>query len=183
MSIRTGKGDGGNSDLIGGDRVSKDSIRLEAYGSVDELNAALSVALAAGPPPEVVVQLDVISADLFGLGADLANPACGVAGGSQAMINSETCDRLREWIDGWEKGIPPLKNFVLPGGTPASSALHLARTICRRAERRVVSLSNSEPCQPQAIVYLNRLSDLLFMHARATNLAAGVSEPPWKPER
>ncbi|HIA26892.1 MAG TPA: cob(I)yrinic acid a,c-diamide adenosyltransferase [Planctomycetes bacterium] len=179
MSITTGGGDRGDSGLIGGDRVAKDDVRLEAYGTVDELNAALSLAISAKPPETVVAQLEVVSADLFSLGADLANPACGTEEGPAARIGEGSSDRLTEWIREWEEEIPALSNFILPGGTGASAALHLARAVCRRAERRVVTLDRSGSPAPEAVIYLNRLSDLLFMQARTANASADVADVPW----
>ena len=182
MKIYTRKGDGGEASLFGGERVYKDSLRLEAYGTADELNSFLGLARSYrdGVDQEIDNMLDEIQSDLFVLGADLAAPSSKEKDRT-ARIESKDIERLEEWIDRAEEELTPLKNFILPSGSPAASALHLARTVCRRAERRVVSLSHDEKVGEQVIVYLNRLSDLLFVLARLANQRAGVEEFKWNP--
>lgn len=181
MSISTGRGDGGESGLVGGERVAKDDIRLEAYGTVDELNAALMAAHAAGPPEGIAEELELASAWLFDLGSDLATPGCGIEEGLEPRLGRERIERLEEWIAREEEGLPPLRRFILPGGSPAAAALHHARTVCRRAERRVVTLRERTAEGDLALVFLNRLSDLLFLYARHANRAAGVADVEWDP--
>ena len=190
MSIATGTGDGGDSGLLGGTRVPKDNSRLEAYGTLDELNAAIGVAIAHAPPEAVSAQLSRIAHWLFDLGTDLATPGAGLQsarsdGGSASeeiplRIGDEPIAELTAWIHAFEAELPPLRAFILPGGTPAAAALHLARTICRRAERRVVTLLHDSGEGKKAMVFLNRLSDLLFLHARASNHAAGHGDVEWQ---
>jgi cob(I)alamin adenosyltransferase len=182
MSIATGGGDRGESGLIGGKRVPKDDVRLEAYGTLDELNAAIGAALVAAPPAEVAAQLGKISHWLFDLGSDLATPGAG-SGKSALRLGEERAETLTAWIHALERELPRLTAFILPGGTAAAAALHVARTICRRAERRVVSLMRTTGGEGKVgLVFLNRLGDLLFLHARAANRAAGRGDVEWKSE-
>jgi cob(I)alamin adenosyltransferase len=162
--------------------VSKADPRVEAYGSVDELNAQLGVVAALPRAQEVRAELQAIQSDLFTLGAALATDPAGrkKQASRPAPIDPERVAVLEGWIDRWEKEIKPLRNFILPGGDPAAAALHVARAVCRRAERAVVRLSAAGTVDPQAIVYLNRLSDLLFVLARRINARAGTDEPIWK---
>jgi cob(I)alamin adenosyltransferase len=184
MSIATGTGDRGDSGLIGGARVPKDDIRLEAYGTVDELNAAISAAIAHGLPAESATQLERISHWLFDLGADLATPGSDTGSGSPGKpalrLGDERARTLTEWIHALEAVLPPLRAFILPGGSPAAAALHVARTVCRRAERRVVTLLRATGDGRTGLVFLNRLGDLLFLHARAANRAAGQDDVEWR---
>jgi cob(I)alamin adenosyltransferase len=182
MKIYTRSGDDGETGLFGGGRVLKSHIRVSAYGAVDELNAALGMAVATVGEGEIGSNLARIQADLFSLGASLATP-----GAEDGTARPETpalpLDRIREmeaWIDAATQETPPLKNFILPGGSQGAAVLHLARTICRRAERSVVHLGREEPIDGQIIRYLNRLSDLLFSYARLENHRRGVSDVPWR---
>ncbi len=191
--IYTRTGDDGTTALGNGRRVAKDHPRIAAYGTVDELNSLLGLALAARPARAAAALLRSIQNDLFDLGADLCVPeaaagqpdeAAGVvsAGPRAAPLRVEAAqvERLERAIDALNAGLKPLRSFVLPGGTPLASWLHLARTVCRRAEREVVALARGEKINPQAAVYLNRLSDLLFVMARAAN-RGGRAEPLWVP--
>ena len=180
MSIATGTGDQGDSGVLGGSRVPKDHARLEAYGTVDELNAAIGVALAEAPPPTVAEQLEKLSHWLFDLGTDLATPEAGLEGGPELRIDAGKVETVTGWIHAFEEELPPLRAFILPGGSKGAAALHLARTICRRAERRVVTHRTGTGEATVAMVFLNRLSDLLFLHARAANIASGCGDVEWK---
>jgi cob(I)alamin adenosyltransferase len=174
MKLYTRTGDTGETGLYGGARVRKDSLRVDAYGSVDEANAALGVAATLGE----TARLQGLQADLFVVGGDLATPLER----SVPRIVPEDTERLEQEIDVLEASLPALQNFILPGGTPLAAALHLARTLVRRAERAVVTLCDAEPGQvnPETLRYLNRLSDLLFALARAANQSAGQADIPWK---
>lgn len=178
MRIYTRTGDQGETGLFGGPRVRKDVPRIEAYGTVDELNAVLGLSRAAGPPPEIDAVLLRVQHELFVLGAELASPQAGRA----AIPTTEPghVAALEADIDRFEAALAPLKEFILPAGSPAAAHLHVARTVCRRAERRVVALAAAEPISPTVLQYLNRLSDLLFVLARAANQAAGQADVPWK---
>ena len=180
MKIYTKTGDGGETGLFGGPRVSKDAPRIEAYGTVDELNSVLGVVRVQLSGGEVDALLAQIQNDLFALGAQLATP--DPAAHQTALVASRHIAALESAIDGFEEGLEPLKQFVLPGGTPAGATLHLARTVCRRAERRVVTLARqaSQPIAGEMVVYLNRLSDLLFVLARTVNRQAGQADVPWQ---
>ena len=179
MKIYTKTGDRGETSLFDNSRVSKADARVDAYGEVDELNACLGAARAAGADPGIGDLLETIQRDLFAVGARLADPSSRIAGRvTKAAISEEQVVRLEEAIDRLEIGLPPLRRFILPGGSPAGSLLHLARTVCRRAERRVVGLSPGS-VEPDVIIYLNRLSDLLFVMARVVNHRAGVPETEW----
>jgi cob(I)alamin adenosyltransferase len=179
MKIYTKTGDSGETSLFDQTRVPKSDPRVEAYGDVDELNACLGVARAAGVSADVAALIESLQKDLFALGARLADPSARIAARvTKAAITDAHVERLEATIDQLEGELPPLKRFVLPGGTPAGAALHLARTVCRRAERRVVSLG-TEAADPAALVYLNRLSDLLFVLARAVNHRSGTPEVEW----
>lgn len=183
LKIYTKTGDDGTTGLFGGGRVAKDAPRIESYGSVDELNSMIGVARAHGLQPEHDDLLAQIQHQLFVLGADLATPE--QARGKNFSIPRVTAadvECLEHAIDGLEETLPPLTSFILPGGSLAGATLHIARTICRRAERHVVSLWREEPeIGTLPTRYLNRLSDLLFVLARAVNHAAGVAEHPWHP--
>lgn len=181
MKIYTCTGDTGNTALFGGQRVSKDSPRVEAYGTVDECNAPLGIVRTLLHDAELNAKLVQVQSDLFVVGADLATPFLeGKAASARVpRVRAEDVARLEGWIDEAEAELEPVRTFVLPGGTPAAAHLHLARTISRRAERRVVALERLESVNPQVRVYLNRLSDLLFVWARLVNQRAGVKETPW----
>ena len=178
MKIYTKTGDQGQTSLFDNTRVSKSDARVDAYGEIDELNAALGAARAAGTDPDLHAVLEEIQKELFAIGARLADPSHRIAARvSKADVADSQVSRLESTIDRLENELPPLRRFILPGGSPAGSLLHLARTICRRAERRVVALT--DPVDPVIIVYLNRLSDLLFVMARAANHRSGVPETEW----
>jgi cob(I)alamin adenosyltransferase len=181
MKIYTRTGDKGSTGLFGGGRVPKDDARVEAYGDVDELNAILGAARAAGPMPRVDEVLVAVQRDLFAIGALLATPDVEKMHEqlAKARIDDERIAQLERAIDACDAELEPLKAFIIPGGTPKAAALHVARTVCRRAERRVVHLSHDVPIPPLAVVYLNRLSDLLFSLARVANLRAGAGEVTW----
>lgn len=178
MRIYTKTGDDGTTGLLGGQRVSKDSPRVEAYGSVDELNAHLGLAIAQMPTHERFRQmLQQAQNDLFVVGAELAVPV-----GKKPVIaplSEGHVLTIERYIDEVEEQLQPLRHFILPGGTVAAATLHVARTVCRRAERRVVSLFHVEPGNPYIVTYLNRLGDLLFVMARAVNAAEGVEDIIW----
>lgn len=166
MSIVTKTGDNGTTGLLGGTRISKASPRLHAYGTVDELNAILGLVLAEENLPEPLErQIGSLQHTLFRLGSDLSAPA------SLSLRRMETEDvvLLEEWITSLENSLPPLQNFIVPGGCRTAALLHHARTVCRRAERWVVTLAEEEPVNPHAQIYLNRLSDYLFLAARRAN--------------
>jgi cob(I)alamin adenosyltransferase len=181
MKIYTKTGDDGQTGLFGGERTSKSDARVEAYGSVDETNACLGVARAAGLAPDVDAVLARIQAQLFVLGAELATPPGHRARLRMPLLAAEDAALLEADIDRLEADLPALTSFVLPAGTPAASALHHARTVCRRAERAVVGVALSAALRPELVIYLNRLSDLLFVMARHQNHAAGVPDVAWMP--
>lgn len=179
MKIYTRRGDTGETGLIGGQRVRKHAPRIEAYGTVDELNALLGVARSLGAPSRIDQVLDHVQNELFVVGAQLANPA--PPGTHANVVDERAILRLEEMIDLFESELEPLKQFILPGGTPLAAQLHLARTVCRRGERRVVELASDpgEQVSAQMLVYLNRLSDLLFVLARLSNACGGVGDAKW----
>ena len=180
--IYTRTGDEGETGLFGGPRVRKDAARVEAYGAVDELNALLGVSLAQLADDTIAARLRGIQSALFDLGGELATPDVeerAAKGQVAARVDAGAVAELEAWIDELEGELPPLAHFILPGGEPAAAALQHARTVCRRAERRVVTLAAAERVSPGALRYLNRLSDLLFVLARAVNHRAGVDEPRW----
>ncbi len=185
MKIYTKTGDGGETGLFGGPRVRKSDPRVEAYGEVDELNAAVGAARAAAPAPdpELDAHLARIQDDLFRVGAELATPHGAKARAAIPPLDARRAERLEQAIDGWDAVLPPLHAFVLPGGTPAAAALHVARCVCRRAERRVVALAGAEAVEPATLAYLNRLSDFLFVAARLENHRSGRGDTPWDPAR
>ena len=182
MKIYTKTGDDGTTGLFGGGRVSKDAPRIEAYGDVDELNTHIGLARTiAEVPPDVDELLGRIQRELFVLGADLATPVEKERKNLEIpRVTSESVACLEEDIDRFEAELPPLRSFILPGGGPAGAALHVARTVCRRSERRVVSLREREPeVSEDTLRYLNRLSDLLFVLARVVNHRSGLPEEEW----
>ena len=185
MKIYTGTGDSGTTGILGGERVTKDHPRIEAYGTVDELNATIGLVLALDSVPEsgagVVDSLQRIQSELFVVGADLATPMesrVAVPRVDQPMIG-----RLESDIDQTEENLEELKTFILPGGSPAAASLHVARTVCRRAERRVVHLAEIENINELTVIYLNRLADLLFVFARFVNRGSGCPDVIWQPEK
>jgi cob(I)alamin adenosyltransferase len=178
LKIYTKTGDTGETSFFDNTRVSKADARVDAYGEVDELNACLGAARAAGLDPELSTMLVEIQKELFAIGARLADPSHRIAARvSKADILDAQVARLEATIDRLEAELPPLRRFILPGGVQGGSLLHLARTVCRRAERRIVGLAS--PADPIVVVYLNRLSDLLFVMARAANHRSGVPETEW----
>ncbi len=181
MKIYTKTGDDGQTGLFGGGRVSKDDPRVEAYGDVDELNASIGLALAIGTMPRIDEVLGPIQRDLFSIGALLATPdlARMQAHLDKARIDESRIGELESAIDDCDRGLAPLRAFILPGGTPKAAALHVARTVCRRAERRVIHLGRDVEIPGIVVVYLNRLSDLLFTLARMANAGAGLVEVVW----
>jgi cob(I)alamin adenosyltransferase len=181
MKIYTKAGDRGETGLFGGGRVPKDDLRVEAYGTVDELNAALGTARSLGPHPEIDGHLARVQAELFSVGADLATPREARARGSLPPVEPAWAGALEGAMDAWDAELPPLTAFVLPGGTPVAAALHVARATCRRAERRVVALTHHAAVDPAVLVYLNRLSDFLFVAARLACARAGTPEVTWHP--
>jgi cob(I)alamin adenosyltransferase len=180
MKIYTKTGDDGTTGLYGGTRLPKDALRLRAYGTVDEANAAIGLARAQLQDVEIDGVLDGLQNALFDLGADLATPQDSPYGKNISRMSEDDVSTLERLIDRFEEELEPLRQFILPGGQPAAAALHLARTIVRRAEREVVSLARDEWVNPAAAIYLNRLSDLLFVLARAVNHQAGIADTPWR---
>jgi cob(I)alamin adenosyltransferase len=180
VRIYTGGGDSGETGLFGGGRVSKDDLRVEAYGTIDELNAGLGAARAAGLPEDLDDLVERLQGRLFELGADLATPA-DAAASRVVRLGADAPGELEGEIDRLDAKLEPLTAFILPGGHPGGAELHRARTVCRRAERRVVSLARNQEISEGIVPYLNRLSDLLFVMARYANHAAGCPESKWKP--
>jgi cob(I)alamin adenosyltransferase len=179
VKIYTKTGDRGETSLFDGSRVFKHDPRVAAYGDVDELQAAIGVCVASGLDRELSDIAVVLQRDLFALGARLADPSHKIAPRvTKIVVDDASVARLEGWIDHLELGLPALRHFILSGGSPAGAALHLARTVCRRAERAVLALG-SEATEPVVLVYLNRLSDLLFVMARAANHRAGIPETEW----
>ncbi len=180
MKIYTKTGDKGDTSLFGGQRVPKDAQRIEAYGTVDELNSLLGVIRADNRNQQIDEILNRIQNELFELGADLATPRSTTTKNIK-RIEAKHSDHLEKSIDQLDDHLKPLKTFILPGGLPVAAKLHLARTICRRAERTVVRLTRNEDIGEGITMYLNRLSDLLFVMARYANHVANVPETKWKP--
>ncbi|MBA3559691.1 MAG: cob(I)yrinic acid a,c-diamide adenosyltransferase [Pyrinomonadaceae bacterium] len=181
MKIYTKTGDAGETGLFGGGRVSKDDPRVEAYGDVDELNAVLGVARAVELMPRIDEIVVLVQRDLFSLGSLIATPDREKMRQhlEKARIDEDRISELERAIDEGEAELEPLRAFILPGGTPKSAALHAARTVCRRAERRVIALTREVEIPPIVVKYLNRLSDLLFVLSRVANRRAGVGEVTW----
>ncbi len=181
MKIYTRTGDAGETGLFGGGRVPKDHSRVEAYGTVDELNSHLGFVLASGASASTASKLRPIQDDLFAIGAVLATAPPTERRPSPRLpeLPGDRIEAMERWIDETTAQLPPLREFVIPGGTVVAAALHLARTACRRSERAVVALAHAEPVDPVILRYLNRLSDLLFTLARAENVGGGGAEVPW----
>ncbi|MDX1615959.1 MAG: cob(I)yrinic acid a,c-diamide adenosyltransferase [Candidatus Promineifilaceae bacterium] len=177
--IYTRQGDKGSTSLGTKQRVSKDDLRVQAYGEVDELNSTIGLAMASGLDESLLLSLKQIQNELFNLGADLAFPESGEDQIPVPRVNRGTALDLETLIDELMAVVGPLENFVLPGGCMGAAFLHVARTICRRAERTVVALDRSEEVNSEILVYLNRLSDALFVMARYENHVRGVEEPLW----
>jgi len=177
MKIYTRRGDKGKTGLLGESQVDKDSPRIEAYGTVDETNSVLGVAVLFLVSSRVRKTVTALQNDLFLVGADLAN----VSPDNRIRIQQSDWERLENWIDEYEEDLPELRNFILPGGSPGAAQLHLARTVCRRAERLLVTAMKSDPkINSELLIYLNRLSDLLFVLARFENMKAGGTEEMWR---
>lgn len=186
MKIYTRTGDRGDTGLFGGQRVRKDNVRVEAYGAVDELNSVIGLALAHLDDPDgnLRPELEHIQNDLFAIGANLATPRPEDGGRESAHVpkfSGERVSELERAIDTLEGGLEPLKHFILPGGSDAAATLHLARTVCRRTERRAVTLARDAHIDTDIVVFLNRLSDYLFSAARTANRLAGTRETEWIP--
>ena len=179
MKIYTRTGDSGDTALFDGSRVPKSDARVAAYGDVDELNAWIGFIVASTTDADLQARLQQIQRDLFAIGSRLADPAHRIAGRvTKAAITADDITRLEGWIDSFEAELQPLRRFILAGGTPVGAALHVARTVCRRAERGMVALGEGA-FEPELLQYVNRLSDLLFTMARSVNHRAGVPEMPW----
>lgn len=179
MKIYTKTGDQGETGLFDGTRVSKADPRVDAYGEVDEANAWLGLARAEGVDLEIGGMLEELQRDLFAVGAMLADPRHRIAARvEKALLSDVDVARLETWIDTLEEEVTPLRRFILAGGTRAGGSLHLARTVCRRAERRIIGLGPGA-VDPLVLVFINRLSDLLFVMARTVNVRAGISETEW----
>lgn len=184
MKIYTGTGDAGETGLYGGQRVGKDDARVEAYGTLDEANAALGVAVGLLTDTKLRDLTVRLQSELFTVGADLATPLAREERAGKSIVprvQAAHTKALESQIDRFEAELPPLRSFILPGGAPGAAALHLARTVLRRAERRAVALWHADPdgVNPEVLRYLNRLADLLFVLARAANHRTGVPDVPW----
>lgn len=182
MKIYTRTGDGGSTALFGGGRVPKDDARVDAYGSVDELNAVIGWCVTRTSDEHLRGRLETIQHDLFALGAELATPPPedGRRRPETPGVPQERIGEMEAWMDEADMELPELRAFVLPGGTEAAAALHMARTVCRRAERTVVHLAGQEAVDAEVVTYLNRLSDLLFTLARLANARGGHGDVVWK---
>jgi len=183
--IYTRTGDRGDTGLFGGGRVEKSHPRVEAYGEVDELNAVIGVALSLLDDEELTTRLATIQPDLFAIGSHLASPRAEGADPHPYLppLPVGRAEEFEGWIDEAGEELPELRAFILPGGDPGAAALHHARTVCRRAERRVIALARLEDLDQEIIIYLNRLSDLLFQFARLANHRAGRDDLLWLPDR
>ena len=180
MKIYTKTGDQGQTGLIGGTRVPKDHVRVAAYGDIDELNAAIGLAKSHTRDARLSALLGEIQRDLLAIGAQLADPTARIGTKkAKAAITAARIQRLEKAIDNREAALPPLTSFILPGGAPLGGSLHLARTICRRAERAIVTLARGEAVDARVLAYVNRLADLLFVLARFENQRSGEPEDRW----
>jgi len=177
--VYTRTGDDGTTGLGNGDRVPKDSPRIAAYGTVDELNSCVGAAIAAGLDPSLATRLSGVQNDLFHLGSDLCMPEAGKPRRPVPTIEPRHVEALERWMDEMSAELAPLENFVLPGGTPGAALLHVARAVCRRAERDTIVLARAEPIGASVVAYLNRLSDALFVAARYENARRGVADVLW----
>lgn len=177
MKIYTKTGDSGTTSLFGGGRVLKNAVRIEAYGTVDELNATIGVVRAHQPSQRIDEMLSIIQHELFILGSDLATPHNARV--QIARISADMAKKLETWIDELDAQIEPLRYFILPGGSVSASFLHVSRTVCRRAERCVITARETETLSDEVLVYLNRLSDLLFVMSRFENHSTGTPEVRW----
>jgi cob(I)alamin adenosyltransferase len=180
LKIYTKTGDDGSTGLLGNRRVAKDAPRIDAYGTIDELNAVIGLALAQNTDSDTGAVLEQVQNDLFAVGSALADP--DPKGRCHNAIRPETILRLERLIDGYESELPRLERFILPGGTPAAATIHIARTVCRRAERLVVHLRQQpgESIAENVVIYLNRLSDALFVLARYMNKCSNKGDVPWR---
>lgn len=180
MKLYTRQGDRGDTSLLGGRETRKDDVRIEACGTIDELNAALGLA-AARAEGELRERLGRVQTDLFAMGAALVSPDTHEARPRAApALGEPDVERLERWIDQADEATPPLRNFILPGGTELAARLHVARTVCRRAERRIVAAAALQPVAAETLQYANRLSDLLFAWARLANHEANVMDVVWR---
>jgi cob(I)alamin adenosyltransferase len=175
VKIYTRTGDKGETSLYGGSRISKNDPRIEAYGTIDELNSLLGLSRSGSLPKPIDAELDRVQSDLFDIGAYLAAPGSDRFHG----VEENRIADLERAIDAMESELQPLKTFIVPGGSESAARLHVARTVCRRAERRVIALEDSSSEMQKTIAYLNRLSDFLFVAARRVNQIAGVADTPW----
>ncbi|MBN1287441.1 MAG: cob(I)yrinic acid a,c-diamide adenosyltransferase [Anaerolineae bacterium] len=182
MKLYTRTGDGGTTALLAGGRVPKDHPRVAAYGALDELNAMIGLARALGVDAEIDARLDRIQHELFDLGSDMATPPDRSPAGL-TRVSPDLVERLESEIDAMDAALDPLREFILPGGAPGGAALHAARTVCRRAERAIVSLMAVDAINEVGLQYVNRLSDWLFAAARLANLRAGAPEVRWRSYR
>ena len=186
MKLYTRSGDDGSTGLFGGDRVSKDHPRVEAYGTIDELNASIGLVASSCDAENqctahFLVIFESLQSRLFDIGADLATPEGSRHEAKVARIEQSHIDEAEAWIDEIDSANEPMKSFVLPGGCELAARLHVARTVCRRAERKLVNLGRVASTNPLALIYVNRVSDLLFAMARRANKEAGVGDVPWMP--
>jgi cob(I)alamin adenosyltransferase len=183
MRIYTKTGDDGQTGLVGGTRVGKDDPRVDCYGTVDELNACLGLVAAEGVAEDIALLISKFQRTLFVLGSELATSPEKASSVNLETISPEDALELEAAIDQFNAELPELRNFILPGGRKTAAALHYARTVCRRAERRVIALSRVSPVSNAIVVYLNRLGDLLFVLARVENQRNHVPDIPWLPIR
>lgn len=181
MKLYTRTGDEGETSLFDGSRVTKDDARVAAYGDVDELNAVLGWVRAQAGPGLIGQRVEAVQHEMFVLGSELATPPDSAASQRIPHLGAEAVDRLETWIDEATAAVAPLRQFILPGGGESASRLHVARTVCRRAERSVIALSRRTAVPPIVVIYLNRLSDLLFAWARQANHEAGQPDILWTP--
>ncbi len=184
MKIYTRTGDGGDTGLFGGPRVPKHHPRVEAYGTVDELNAVLGRTMVDVRDDWINECLSLVQDDLFAIGSELATPPpeAGRRRPETPGVPADRIEAMEGWIDRATGDLEPLRNFILPGGSPGAASLHVARAVCRRAERATTNLADAESVEAEVIRYLNRLSDLLFAFSRLENARAGVADKPWRPK-